>query len=160
MRFDPSDIFMRREFMPWQNEGTCGFLAALFRLCLNTFVIALVITWVDYHFNKTDAIQFVQLVKLNASVVLTGLLTLRITFLALNNIFVMALLSIIDSGRHFEKFVKTVALTAGIVAVYLVKDHYNVEANLSLSYPVAVILLDIFLILFLRSSVGNVVKCR
>jgi hypothetical protein len=129
MRFEPASIFMRREFMPWQNEGICGLLVAMFRLCLNTFVLALVLTWIDFSFNKTGAIQFGLLVKLNAIVALTGLVTLRITFLALHNMFAMALFSITYSGRNYEGYVKLLAMVVGVCAVYFVKNRYIAESS-------------------------------
>ena len=162
MRFDSASILNRRELLPWRNGGICGLLGAMFRLCLDVFVLALVLTWIDLYFTKSTPAHFNELVKINAIVALTGLVTMRAIFLALHNWIVLSLLTIIYSRRDYpyEGSIKIFTLLASACAVYFVKSHYIAEAGLIFSYPIAVVIFEMFVVMGLRSGMSSYgVKC-
>ncbi len=156
MRFDPSSIFQRYEFnwdlYPW---GVCRLLSQFFRLCLNTFVLSLALTFIDLYFNKSTSTQVGELVKINAIVAAAGLVSMRAIFVVLNNMFAMVLLSVIFSRNNYEGYIKIFALLASVCIVYFVKNRFISEAGLIFSYPVAVLLLEVFMVISLRSSINS-----
>ena len=161
MRIDTASILNRRELLPWSGGGLCDLVAAIFRLCLDTFVLALVLTWIDLYFT-TAPVPFMELVKLNAIVALTGLVTMRAIFLGLHNWVVLSLLTIIYSRRDYPYVgsIKIFTLLASACAVYFVKSHYLAEAGLIFSYPIAVVIFEMFVVMGLRSGMSSYgVKC-
>ena len=158
MRFEfrANGILQRNEFhwdaYPW---GVCRLLSQMFRLCLNIFVLALVLTWIDFYFTKSSSTHLAELVKLNALVAFSGLASLRIIFVALNNLFAMVLFSVVFSKHNYETNIKIFALISCACIVYFVKYHTIPEAGLIFSNPVSIIILQVFLVLSLRSSVNS-----
>lgn len=162
MRIDSASILNRRELLPWSNGGICDLLGALFRLCLDVFVLALVVTWIDLYFTTSTPAHFNELVKINAIVALTGLVTMRVIFLGLHNWIVLSLLAIIYSRRDYSygASIKIFTLLASACAVFFVKSHYLAEAGLIFSYSIAVVIFEMFVVMGLRSNMSSYgVKC-
>ena len=85
MHFELERMLLRYEFFSGMNQGPCGLVYGVFRLCVNTVVLTLVLTCVDTYFTNMTSIVFRDFIRVNAIVSVTGLLIMRGTFLALNN---------------------------------------------------------------------------
>ena len=160
MRFNTEMILSRREFMPidW---GPCSLLSGTFRLLINTFVLALVLSWVDFNFSNAAIVHAEVLLKSNAIIAFSGLATIRVLYLILHNeiwglltyVFLPKII-LLGSDRIFP-------LLLSALVVFILKQHDFAEYGLVFSSPIAVIFSDILLVLSLRTVVFSYgFQCR
>jgi len=152
MRFKTEMILARREFIPG-DWGPCGMIAGLIRILINTFVLALVLTWIDYYYSNAGIVHAEALMKSNAIIALSGLLTMRILYLFLNNevsnlLAYVLLPKIIHGGGN-----KIFPLLMSALVVFILKQQGIAEYGLVFSSPGAVIFSDVFCVLSLRTIV-------
>ena len=161
MQFVSKYMVTHRELFPWSNDGVCGLLSGFIWLCLNTIVLALVLSSIDYYFQLSSSVTLERILRINVVVAASGLMIIRTISIVLHTPLTSMIFSKILSERNYLRNAGLFALFVGACFVFYLKYNYINEFNLVFNYPSVIFVIDIYLMLSLRAYLSSYgVSCR
>jgi len=156
MKFDVNRVLARRELMSntLSPFGFCNLFSELFRLLVNVFVLALVLTYIDTHFG-TLTVYNDQVIKSNAITAISGLLALRVTFLIWNSYVIAIFASALLSEKIYSVSIRAFPMIVSACVVFVLGKNHVEAYGIVFNYPIATILGKVFIVLSLRSSFAS-----